>query len=1060
MEEGMALQWTGELRSINARAEHDAKLMNVRMCSALLFRSMLRSDLPIQSVLYNAGISYQIFEDGLKSLPLPPESLDTVPKLFARAAAMCASSRSAELSSLHLFAAMLKEPCVVQQLLCFLRYDISQILNYIDHCIAGESNVQYYQAGSRSSHSISTVAVQHKSPVAQPMTYIEPQPAVSYGSDEISRIPSPEGRKGITPAPRNRLLSPTEIQKLHASGEQQVLPGFDSKTSGRPAQEIRQTKSSPYHSTSSREMQQAATLDLARRFQEKKSRTSEARRASCEMPKAPETDGLHTTPDAVSAPVTGTPAPPEKPSVMPQAAITECGNASNVIRSESAAQTSTAPQEVRTSPLAAAKTEAPAGAAGTAAVTDASAKGDVAAKTQQPKPKESDKFVQIRRTDPVPADKPARMRQSMTSGMSNRATTVPTRRVTSKQPTGFSPFDLGKAYPTLNTYGRNLLAEARAGRIDPVIDRDQEIDQLIDVLNKRKCNNPILVGEAGVGKTAIIEGLALRMAQGDAPRGLESHTIVALDYGSILCGTQLRGAVQERIKSIKSEVSKANGHIILFLDEIHTWLSSGSGDPNADAALELKMALSRGELLCIGASTPQELRRAFNADPAFERRFDFIEVKAPSPETSIRIIENGIIRKYAEHHDVTYTKDAIREAVRLSERYIQERALPDKAISVLDRAGSLCERYGECEVTPKHVAQVIAKIADVPVERLLVTEKQKLMNMEAILGKRLIGHEANIARMANVIRRNHAGFGAQRPIGSFLFLGPTGVGKTEAAKVLADFLFGSPKNIVRFDMSEFMEQHSVAKLIGAPAGYVGFDDGGLLTEALRKRPYQIVLFDEIEKAHPDVMNILLQILDEGRLTDAKGRHVSFSNTVIIMTSNLGAEEVMRAAQKNIGFNGNSLKLSAEDAETIIIKAANARFSPELWNRIEEKLVFHPLTIEQIEQIAHLLLSDTRKRMLEEKRIELVFDETLLVPHLIQNGGFDPKYGARPMRQTIQTLVETPVAEWILNHDAKPEKLYVFMKDDKICVDESLLAIFSSQSLPVVPQSKCSEEIHA
>lgn len=1035
----MALQWTGELRNIYERAERDASLMQVRMSSALLFRSMLRSDMPIQTALHNAGISYPIFEDGLKHIPLTPDPPDAINKIFTRATALCAKSRSEKLSSFHVLSAMLREPCIVQWLLCALGCDINQILNYIEHCIAGDQNLQYFQTQSRSSHSISMVAVQHRSPIAQPTTYIEPQPAVSYGSDEISRIASPEGRKGIAPPPRNRLLSPSEIKNLSTGASQPTLPGIP-QSSHAGSQETRTAKPASYHSTSSREMQQAATIDLARRFQEKKSRTSEARKASRELPKTPAENApkladaqvCETSDSSTPKPAAQTASP--APSAQTAANQTD---SSAAIRDQAKA-TSDAKASSETPPTMPEKT----------AATVSTTTG------MQSTPN----TVQARKTEPAPAEKQPRTRQSVSAPAApTRAAAVPSRRQSSKLPSGFSPFDLGKNYPMLNTFGRNLLAEARAGRIDPVIDRDQEIDQLIDVLNKRKCNNPILVGEAGVGKTAIIEGLALRMAQSNAPRGLENHTIVTLDYGSILCGTQLRGAVQERIKAIKTEISKANGLIILFLDEIHTWLTSGSGDPNSDAALELKMALSRGELLCIGASTPQELRRAFNADPAFERRFDFIEVKALSPETSIRIIENGIIRKYAEHHGVTYAKDAIREAVRLSVRYIQERALPDKAISVLDRAGSLCERAGDPEVTPKHIAQVIAKIADVPVERLLVTEKQKLMDMEKILGERLIGHEANIAKIASVIRRNHAGFGAQRPIGSFLFLGPTGVGKTEAAKVLADFLFGSPKNIIRFDMSEFMEQHSVAKLIGAPAGYVGFDDGGLLTEALRKRPYQIVLFDEIEKAHPDVMNILLQILDEGRLTDAKGRHVDFSNTVVILTSNLGAEEVIRAAQ-NIGFNGNAPKPSAEEAEAIILKAANARFSPELWNRIEEKLVFHPLTIEQIEKIAHLLLNDSKKRLLEDKQIELIFDETLLIPYLIEHGGFDPKYGARPMRKTIQALVESRVADWILSHDYKPEKLYVFMKEGMICVDENLLMIFSSQDLKVLNNSTIAEEI--
>ncbi|MBQ9396079.1 MAG: ATP-dependent Clp protease ATP-binding subunit, partial [Proteobacteria bacterium] len=621
--------------------------------------------------------------------------------------------------------------------------------------------------------------------------------------------------------------------------------------------------------------------------------------------------------------------------------------------------------------------------------------------------------------------------------MANNVGSVTVRRAGDKLPASFNPLCLSKQkFPQLCTYGRNLLAAAAAGQIDPVIDREHEIDQLIDILNKRRSNNPMLVGEAGVGKTAIIEGLALKMVQSDAPHGLENHTIISLDYGAILCGTQLRGALQERIRAIKAEVNSAKGHIILFLDDIHNWLMTGSGEPGSDAAVELKMSLSRGELMCIGASTPMALRRAFNSDPAFERRFDFIEVKAPSAETSVRIIEQGIIGQYAAHHGITYESDAIREAVRLSERYIQERALPDKAISVLDRAGSLCKRSGDKSVKASHVASVIAQIAEIPVERLLMTEKQKLLKMESILSQRLIGHDANIAKIANVIRRNHAGFGGTRPIGSFLFLGPTGVGKTEAAKVLADFLFGSPKNMIRFDMSEYMEQHSVAKLIGAPAGYVGFDDGGLLTEALRKRPYQIVLFDEIEKAHPDIMNIFLQIFDEGKLTDAKGRHVDFSNTVIIMTSNLGAAEVSRAAHGGIGFTGNDTRTTTADAEKIIINSAKSRFLPELWNRIEEKLVFHPLTIRQIESIAHLLLSDSAKRLFTDKRIKLTFEEDSLIPYLIQNGGFDPAYGARPMRKTIQSLVESRVAEWILVHDDNPTELVVSVEDDNVVVTQA------------------------
>ncbi|MBO4350762.1 MAG: AAA family ATPase, partial [Proteobacteria bacterium] len=1000
----MSLRWTDELNQIVKAANADAHRMNVRMNTALLLRSMLKCDGPAQTLLASFGLNLFIYENGIKNSQLEPEPRDTSDFIFECAANLALSMGLTEVSSIHVLMVLLRQSCMGNALLRCLQFDFNALCLHL----YGQTEQQDYYYQQRSySQSMNSVAVQRKSPIARPTTYIEPQPAVSFGSDDlIELLKSNDSQSGQLPAvPRKGLLTPGEISQLNRSASQPSLPWQDAQqedapsdrsgasrssvqaksktlTSKTPTSNGR-TSSSSMRSTSSREMQLETTRDLALRLKEKKSKTSEARRASQELSKVSNGHSENKKKD----------------------------NAKNerMLPLEAPAKEKTAeekPESVDT--------------ALTGNTTEALSQAD-SAKLKQEKPEQSES-VQVKsqpqkQANPIISRKNAYVLNESGSVYSRKA---PAR---AKLPAGFDPLKLNSSkFPMLCAYGRNLLAEAVAGRIDPVIDREQEIDQLIDILNKRRCNNPILMGEAGVGKTAIIEGLALRMANNQAPRGLENHTIIALDYGSILCGTQLRGAVQERIKAIKKEVSYANGYIILFLDEIHSWLASGSGDPNADAALELKMALSRGELLCIGASTQQELRRAFNSDPAFERRFDFIEVKAPSPETSIRIIEQGIISQYAEHHDVTYEPDAIRQAVRLSERYIQERALPDKAISVLDRAGSLCERSGDSVVTAKHVASVIAQIAEVPVERLLMTEKQKLMKMEEILGRRLIGHEENIARMANVIRRNHAGFGAQRPIGSFLFLGPTGVGKTEAAKVLADYLFGSPKNIVRFDMSEYMEQHSVAKLIGAPAGYVGFDDGGLLTEALRKRPYQIVLFDEIEKAHPDVMNILLQILDEGRLTDAKGRHVDFSNTVIIMTSNLGASEVMRAAQ-TIGFAGNDSALSPDEAESIILKAARSRFTPELWNRIEEKLIFHPLTIQQIEKIAHLLLSDSRKRLLDDKRVELAFDESALIPYLIQNGGFDPNFGARPMRTTIQTLVESQIAEWILGHEDLPKSLF-------------------------------------
>lgn len=1029
----MTLQWTGDLHQIVDHAEHEASRMRVRMNTALLLRSMIKLSGPAQEILAAVGVNLEKCDSGIKQLPLRPEPGDAPQRVYDRAAHVCSKTRSDAVTSTQVLLAIMDEPCMGQSLLRGLQVDVTSMRALIFGYMEPETGVSVCNQVQRSiSTSMNAVAVQRKSLSShRSTTYIEPLPAASFGLNESHE-------DGLHALNRSRLITPEEIANLKKSNIQPSLPGIDALSSANKLQNLksedvrrmqssasckthsakvnaaaeilarasstenRVSRASSTYRSSSREIQQETTLDLARRLKEKKTKTSEARRASREMPRTTETAAEQNENLAVQPKLTEEQPKLTNEMLANQAVAAMLGTQD--IKSETSA-----------SPVKSAKAQCT----------------NSASETPKAQAVQADAPVKQR---PLPSSNPIITRQNAQS--QNTSGSVYKRKSTAKLPAGFNPLLLSKQkFPTLCMYGRNLLAEANSGRIDPVIDREREIDQLIDVLNKRRSNNPILVGEAGVGKTAIIEGLALRMARQEAPRGLENRTIIALDYGSILCGTQLRGAVQERIKAIKNEINAAEGHIILFLDEIHSWFSSGTGDPNADAALELKLALSRGEIMCIGASTPQELRRAFNADPTFERRFDFIEVKAPDAETSVRIIEQGIINQYAAHHEVSYEPDAIREAVRLSERYIQERALPDKAISVLDRAGSICERDGEHTVTAAHVAKVIAQIAEVPVERLMLTEKQKLMQMETILGERLIGHDENIRRMANVIRRNHAGFGAQRPIGSFLFLGPTGVGKTEAAKVLADFLFGSPKNIVRFDMSEYMEQHSVAKLIGAPAGYVGFDDGGLLTEALRKRPYQIVLFDEIEKAHPDIMNIMLQILDEGRLTDAKGRHVDFSNTVIIMTSNLGAAEAMRAAQNGIGFAGNNAKLTADDIENIIIKSARSRFSPELWNRIEERLVFHALTEDQIKRIAHLLLNDSRKRLLTDKRIALSFDETALIPYLIQNGGFEPAYGARPMRKTIQSHIESKVAEWILEHDTTPQELYVGIKNGHVYVEE-------------------------
>lgn len=996
----MELRRTGELNRVIASAEKDAEKMHVRINTALILRSMLKNAGPCCDVLSKLGLTYDIYESGLRSLPLYREAVNAPQLVYERAQriALCASSR--ELTSIQVLLAMLEEPCMCQALLRGLRVDLNAMRKVLyTYTMPFDGEKQYIQVRSSSTASMNAVAVQNRSVHSTSTTFIAPQPAACFGTDESNESPQNVAYPGAKPS--RRLLTPHEIARLSGqaaseSGERQAIKSNKDCLSSSSCYESVSRRSSEYASAPSREIQQSTTRELALRLLEKKTQSTvmKAQKGSVEKDSTlPDSSVLSSSSvdDKIALRDDGDETP-KKESVEASVEPKAEGASSKVVTTESNGADANRMLNAALNP------QTPTAKSATTAVSRANSKG---------------------------------MRALNYMG------TVCARKTEAKT-AGYHSLELSpRQFPTLCQFGRNLLQEAKDGRLDPVIDRDEEINQLIDVINKRRCNNPILIGEPGVGKTAIVEGLAMKMFRHEVPETMEGRTIIALDYGAMISGTQLRGAVQDRFKAIKEEVKKADGRIILFLDDIHIWLGNGSNDPNADAAYELKMALTRGDLLCIGTSTQQDIRRAFNMNTAFERRFDMIEVKEPSAKTALKIIENGIILKYALHHDVRYDSGAIREAIRLSERYIQERALPDKAISVLDRAGSLCERSGDKVVTSVHVAQVISQIAEIPLERLIMTERQKLMNMEEILGERLIGHEAIIHKISNVIRRNHAGFCGKRPIGSFLFLGPTGVGKTETAKVLAEFLFGSSKNIVRFDMSEFMEQHSVAKLIGAPAGYVGFDDGGLLTEALRKRPYQIVLFDEIEKSHPDVWNILLQILDEGRLTDAKGRHVDFSNAVIIMTSNLGAQNFANAMQGSIGFANGEMP-SPEETESLILRSARSHFSPELWNRIEEKLVFHPLNMQQVERIAHLLLWDSANRLKTDRGISLSFDETALIPFLLNNGGFKPSYGARPMRQTIQTYVESKVADWIIANicnDEHPEELFVGVRDKEIYVEE-------------------------
>lgn len=571
-------------------------------------------------------------------------------------------------------------------------------------------------------------------------------------------------------------------------------------------------------------------------------------------------------------------------------------------------------------------------------------------------------------------------------------------------------------YPNLHKFGRNLTVDAALGRIDRVVGREREVMQLIDIIGKRRSNNPILVGEAGVGKTAIVEGLAREFVRfGRDGNRIGKRAIIELEIGRLVGGTHLRGAFAERLIAIKDEVAQAGGDIIVFLDEIHTWMNAGGGGDGADASGELKTALARGDFPCIGATTSDEFTKFIEADPAFERRFDVVYVEEPELSTAAEIVQ-GIRDHYEEHHGVSYSDEALDSAVRLSHRFIHERRLPDKAIGILDLAGSRAARVGQPAVSSEDIADVVAELASIPPERLTQSDRERFLNMERYIARGIVGHGKVVEATCEVIRRNYAGFRSNRPIGSLLFLGPTGVGKTELVKVLADFLFYDREASVRFDMSEFMEAHSVSRLLGAPPGYVGFERGGQLTEAVRRRPYQIILLDEIEKAHPDVLNVLLQLLDEGTVTDGRGRVVDFSNTVVVMTSNLGSDVfVQEPSRPRIGFGPEQ----AEPDDSVsdgVLEAAKAHFPPELWNRIDERLVFHPLSRSEVARIAALQLRSSAQRLREESDIELQFGDGV-VQHLVESGGFDAELGARPMRQTIERLIEGAVAKLILSGDA-------------------------------------------
>lgn len=623
---------------------------------------------------------------------------------------------------------------------------------------------------------------------------------------------------------------------------------------------------------------------------------------------------------------------------------------------------------------------------------------------------------------------------------------------------------------TLDEFGRDLTQLARQGKLDPIIGREKELERIIQILSRRTKNNPVLVGEPGVGKTAIVEGLAQKIVDGEVPDTLLNKRIVAIDMGSIVAGTKYRGEFEERMQRIIEEVKMAKD-VILFIDEIHTLVGAGAAEGAVDAANILKPSLAKGEIQLIGATTPSEYRKYIEKDGALERRFQPIMVNEPTPEETIQILK-GLREKYENYHRVKITDEAIEEAVKLSVRYITDRFLPDKAIDVIDeasarvrlrkqkstvhsnlelelarireqkeiairnqafeRAAQLRDEERKIEeylrnfidtsspsdlgvVTPEDVAQVVATWTGIPVAQLLIEERERLLRMEEELHKRIISQDEAVRVVSRAIRRSRSGLkDPRRPIGVFMFLGPTGVGKTELARALAEYLFGNENALIRFDMSEFMEKHTVSRLIGAPPGYVGYEEGGQLTEKVHRRPYSVILFDEIEKAHSDVFNILLQIMDEGQLTDGHGRRVSFKNTILIMTSNFGAEYFKQEA--SIGFaSKEDREKSFDKIKDLILSEMKKYFRPEFLNRLDEIVFFKPLTKEDLKQILELLLKPVQERI-REKKLELEISDE--VKELLLEKGYDPQYGARPLKRTIQYYIEDPLAEFILQGDFK------------------------------------------
>ena len=621
----------------------------------------------------------------------------------------------------------------------------------------------------------------------------------------------------------------------------------------------------------------------------------------------------------------------------------------------------------------------------------------------------------------------------------------------------------------LEQFGTDLTAKAKAGKLDPVIGRAAEIERVMQVLSRRQKNNPLLIGEPGVGKTAVVEGLAQLIVADQVPDIISGKRVITLDVSALVAGSKYRGEFEERLKKVIKEVVK-DGNIILFIDEMHTIIGAGSAEGSIDAAAILKPPLSRGELQVIGATTTEEYRKHLEKDSALARRFQTVNVKEPSEEQALRILD-GLRDRYEAHHHVRYSDEALQAAVSMSSRYIQDRFLPDKAIDVLDEAGArmrirnrtlpdeirkfddelrrvrldkeeaasaqeferaaqlrdeekqLEEQRAEAEkrfseesdkelanITEVEIADVVSMSTGVPVSNLTEAEADKLLRMEGVLHERIIGQEEAVTALSKAIRRSRSGLkDPKRPSGSFIFLGPSGVGKTELSKALAEFLFGTEDALITYDMSEYMDKHSVSRLVGSPPGYVGFDEGGQLTKAVRQRPYSVVLFDEIEKAHPDVFNILLQILEEGRLTDSQGRSVDFRNTVIIMTSNVGARQIAETAP--LGFTPDSQKgLSDKEIKSRVMSEMKKLFRPEFLNRLDEIIVFKSLTEEQIAQIVDLMVADLRDRLIA---MDMTINLTPEARALVAKEGTDTTMGARPLRRAIQRLLEDPISEQLL-----------------------------------------------